>query len=75
MAKVKPFRAYRPIKELVLDIAAPPYDVVNSDEARKLVGDNKYSFLRIDRGEINLPKNIDQYDNVEIGRASCRERV
>ncbi len=64
MAKVKPFRAYRPIKELVLDIAAPPYDVVNSDEARKLVGDNKYSFLRIDRGEINLPKNIDQYDNV-----------
>lgn len=64
MADIRPFKAYRPVRELVSRVAAPPYDVVSSDEARELVKDNKDSFLRIDRGEINLPKNINQYDDL-----------
>ena len=37
MAIIRPFKAYRPIKELVKDIAALPYDVMNSEEARDMV--------------------------------------
>lgn len=62
MAIVRPFKAYRPQKSLVASIAAPPYDVVSSSEARELVTENQYSFLRIDRGEINLENNIDEHD-------------
>ena len=47
MAKIKPFRAYRPVDGLVEYISAPPYDVVNSEEARELVKNNEYSFLRV----------------------------
>ena len=47
MAIIKPFRAYRPVDSLVKYVAAPPYDVVNSEEARELVKDNKYSYLDI----------------------------
>lgn len=63
MAIIRPFRAYRPVDTLVKYIAAPPYDVVNSEEARELVKNNEYSFLRVDRGEINLPRDIYKYDN------------
>ena len=44
MAIIRPFRAYRPVNDLVEYVAAPPYDVVNSEEARELVKDNKYRF-------------------------------
>lgn len=63
MAIIRPFRAYRPVDNLVEYVAAPPYDVVNSEEARALVKDNKYSFLRVDRGEVNLSKDIYKYDD------------
>lgn len=63
MAIIKPFKAYRPVDKLVEYVAALPYDVVNSEEARELVKDNKYSFLRVDRGEVNLPRDIYKYDN------------
>ncbi|NLJ79525.1 MAG: DUF1015 domain-containing protein [Firmicutes bacterium] len=62
MALIKPFRALRPARELAAQIAALPYDVVNSKEAREMVRDNKYSFLRIDRGEINFPEQVDPRD-------------
>lgn len=63
MAIIRPFRAYRPVESLASKVAAPPYDVVNSEEGRKLVEGNKYSFLRVDRGEINISKEIDKYDD------------
>ena len=44
MAVIKPFKAIRPINELVDKIAALPYDVMDSDEARDMVKDNPYSF-------------------------------
>lgn len=62
MAIIKPFKAYRPIKELASNIAALPYDVMNTEEARKMVKKNKYSFLHVDRGEINFSEKVDIYD-------------
>lgn len=64
MAIVKPFKAFRPVERLVSEIAALPYDVMSSEEAREMVKDNKYSFLHVDRGEINLPQNVNMYETI-----------
>ena len=45
MAVLKPFAAVRPVPSLVRQVAALPYDVMNSDEAREMVRDNPYSCL------------------------------
>lgn len=63
MAVVRPFKAIRPISELVDKIAALPYDVMDSDEAREMVKDNPYSFLHVDKAEVDLPVDIDIYDD------------
>ncbi|HHY09943.1 MAG TPA: DUF1015 domain-containing protein [Firmicutes bacterium] len=62
MAVIKPFRALRPSKELGSKIAALPYDVMNSQEAKEMVKGDNYSFLRIDRGEINFPEPTDPHE-------------
>lgn len=62
MATLRPFRAIRPKRELAANVAALPYDVMSSEEARELTKNNKYSFLHIDKAEIDLDKNIDPYD-------------
>ena len=64
MAIIRPFKAYRPVKEHVKDIAALPYDVMSSKEARDMVKDNKYSFLHVDRAEVNLDESVGEYDKV-----------
>ena len=61
MAKVRPFKAVRPIPELAAKVAALPYDVMSSDEARQMVVGNPYSFLHIDKAEIDLPLGTDLY--------------
>ena len=63
MATVRPFAAYMPAKGLEDKIAALPYDVYNRAEAKAAVGNNEYSFLRIDRAEVNLPDDVDTYDD------------
>ena len=45
MAIIKPFKALRPNLEQVSKVAALPYDVVTTREARQIAKDNKYSFL------------------------------
>ena len=62
MAVVRPFKAVRPTPELSAKVAALPYDVMNSDEAREMVKGNPYSFLHIDKAEIDLDPSIDHYD-------------
>lgn len=64
MAIIRPFKAYRPVKEYVKDIAALPYDVMSSKEARGMVKNNKYSFLHVDRAEVNLDESVGEYDKV-----------
>ena len=62
MAIFKPFKGIRPIEELAHKVAALPYDVMNSDEAREMVKGNPYSFLHIDKAEIDLEPTINLYD-------------
>ncbi len=62
MAVVRPFKAVRPAKALADKVAALPYDVMNSDEARDMVKDNPYSFLHVDKAEIDLDRDVDLYD-------------
>ncbi|PID59773.1 MAG: hypothetical protein CR986_04300 [Ignavibacteriae bacterium] len=62
MAVIRPFKAYRPAKEVVQKVASVPYDVVNREEAAALVKDNPINFLRTTRSEIELPNNVDAYD-------------
>ena len=56
MSIIRPFRGIRPKKELASSIAALPYDVYSSGEARQIVRDNPLSFLKIDRAETLLPR-------------------
>ncbi len=62
MAVFNPFKAVRPVPEYASKVAALPYDVMNSDEAREMVQDNPYSFLHVDKAEIDLDKEVDIYD-------------
>ncbi len=55
MSQLHPFRAYRPRPDLAADVAAVPYDVVNTQEARELAEGNPHSFLHVGRPEIDLP--------------------
>jgi uncharacterized protein (DUF1015 family) len=59
MAIISAFRALRPAKEFASRVASPPYDVLNSSEARVAAGDNPYSFLHITKAEIDLPEDTD----------------
>jgi uncharacterized protein (DUF1015 family) len=61
MSTVKPFRGLRPVPELAAKIAALPYDVMDSDEARAEVAGNPYSFLRVTKAEVDLPADIDTH--------------
>lgn len=61
MVHIKPFKAIRPRQDLVTKVASLPYDVVNREEATKLVKDNPYSYLRIDRSEVDLQAVQDVY--------------
>lgn len=61
MAVVKAFSAIRPTSELAKKVAALPYDVLNSAEARELVAGNPYSFLHVDKAEIDLDPEINPY--------------
>lgn len=62
MSILRAFKAIRPTADLVNKVAALPYDVMDSDEARDMVKDNPYSFLHVDKAEIDLDPSIDIYD-------------
>jgi len=62
MATVRPFRAIRPVPEKAELVAALPYDVMNTEEAREMVKGNPYSFLHVDKAEIDLDPSVDHYD-------------
>ena len=69
MAVVRPFRAIRPKKEFAAQIAALPYDVMNSEEAREMVKDNPLSFLHVDKAEVDLPPETDIYSDAVYAKA------
>lgn len=62
MAKVKPFKGVRPPKELVEEVASRPYDVLNSEEARKEAEGNEKSLYHIIKPEIDFEPGFDEHD-------------
>ncbi len=70
MADIRPFMAYRPAKEKVDKIAALPYDVYNTEEARAVVEKNPDSFLAIDRPETFFEPGHDMYAKEVYEKAS-----
>ena len=63
MTKVKAFRALRPSAGNADQIADLPYDVMNSEEARAMVKNRPFSFLHVDKAEIDLDPSVDIYDD------------
>jgi uncharacterized protein (DUF1015 family) len=70
MAVIAPFRALRPAPETAAQVAAVPYDVVSTEEARALVAGNPLSFLRVTRSEVDLPPGTHPYDGRVYTQAS-----
>ncbi|MBN1828446.1 MAG: DUF1015 domain-containing protein [Deltaproteobacteria bacterium] len=61
--RIESFRAVRPKRSYVKDVASYPYDVVDREEARRLARDNPLSFLHIVRSDIDLPDEVDLHDD------------
>ena len=61
MATIRPFRALRPVPARARNVAAVPYDVVTTSEARTLASGNPTSFLHVSRPEIDLPEGTDPH--------------
>ena len=72
---VKPFAALRPQEQYVKECAALPYDVMSSEEAREEVVDKPYSFLHIDKAEIDLDPSMDLYADEVYAKAAENLRV
>ena len=62
MPLIRPFAGLRPVPDHAADVIAPPYDVLNSAEARERARGRPWSFLHISKAEIDLPEDIDPYD-------------
>ncbi len=69
MAVLRPFKAIRPVQALVDKVAALPYDVMNTEEARAMVKDNPYSFLHIDKAEIDFEVGVNPYSQTVYEKA------
>src|SRR5687768_9995943 len=70
MAELAPFRALRPMPDAAPRVAAVPYDVVSTDEARALAEGNSLSFLHVSRAEVDLPSVTNPYDDAVYARAA-----
>ncbi|MDQ1265382.1 MAG: hypothetical protein QG635_532, partial [Bacteroidota bacterium] len=77
MAVYRPFKAFRPKPEYAGEIAAKPYDVLNSSEAREEVKGHPLSFLHVGKPEIDLAPDINLYDTIvyEKGRENLQNLI
>src|SRR5688572_8108509 len=75
MSAIFPFAALRPAPAAAAAVAAVPYDVVNTDEARALASGNPLSFLHVSRPEIDLPQGTSPYAEAayELARANFNQ--
>jgi uncharacterized protein (DUF1015 family) len=69
MSAIFPFRALRPTPESAAKVAAVPYDVVDTDEARALAAGNPLSFLRVSRADIDFPSGSDPHGDAVYAKA------
>ncbi len=77
MATLRPFKGYRPRPEHVAAVAAKPYDVLSSEEARREAHGKPLSFLHVGKPEIDLPPDIDLYDPrvYQQGKANLQKLI
>lgn len=69
MAKIRPFKALRPKQDIADKVAARPYDVLNSTEAKEEAKGNPFSFLHITKPEIDLPDGTDVHSQAVYDKA------
>ncbi|NTS39311.1 DUF1015 domain-containing protein [Flavisolibacter sp. BT320] len=70
MATIKPFRALRPHNQYAAQVASRPYDVLNSEEARKEAEGNLLSFLHVTKAEIDLAPDVDIHSEAVYQKAA-----
>ncbi len=70
MPLIRPFAGLRPVPARAADVVAPPYDVLNSEEARQRAAGRPWSFLHISKAEIDLPEGTDPYDPAVYAKAA-----
>ena len=71
MPLIKPFAGLRPTAGQAAAVAAPPYDVLSSAEARQLAAGKPWSFLHISKAEIDLPPDTDPYAAAVYAKAAA----
>lgn len=70
MPLIQPFRGLRPAPGRAAEVAAPPYDVLSSEEARQRAAGKPWSFLHISKPEIDLPADTDPYAPAVYAKAA-----
>jgi uncharacterized protein (DUF1015 family) len=70
MSLIRPFRGLRPAAGQAGAVAAPPYDVLSSEEARTRAAGKPWSFLHISKPEIDLPREVDIYSPEVYAKAA-----
>ncbi len=70
MVTVRPFAGLRPKNDLAGKVAAPPYDVLDSNEAREMAKGNALSFLHVNKSEIDLPPETDVHSDTVYQKAA-----
>ena len=75
MKLIKPFRGLKPTKALASQVASPPYDVLSRAEAKEIAQGNPYSFLHINKPDIDVSDELDQFDPTvyQVGRDNLDE--
>jgi len=73
--RIKPFKGYRPPKELVEKVSSRPYDVLNSEEAREEAAGNAMSLYHIIKPEINFEPGTDEHDPKVYGEAKLQYQM
>lgn len=71
MPLIRPFAGLRPARGRAGDVVAPPYDVLDTVEARERARDRPWSFLHVSRAEIDLPEGTDPYDPAVYRKAAA----
>jgi len=72
---IRPFAGLRPCSaDVAAAVAAPPYDVLSSDEARQMAADKPLSFLHVSKAEIDLPPEVDHYAPEVYARSAMNFR-
>lgn len=70
MAIIRPFKGLRPKEELAAKVAARPYDVLSSEEAKAAAAGNPHSYYHVSKSEIDLPEGTDSHSQQVYDKAA-----